>query len=242
MKTLTITDKSPIRNVLDAGLEEDVVLVRDGHAVALLTPFDDDDAEWYARERDPAFLESIRRAREQAKRGETVSEKDLDKLFAPIIDGIDMTGFSPPVSVETLQRTKCAAVPKSAGVYVVIRPDYRPPVFLAKSVGGWFKGHDPTDPPKCVKDNWVEDALILYIGKGGGKEGLKQRLWQFMQFGLGKNIGHRGGRLIWNLQNYRQLLIRWMETPKENPEEVETRLIDRFKSARGVRPFANLNK
>jgi hypothetical protein len=41
--------------------------------------FDDDDSDWYARERDPAFLNSIARAREQVRQGRTISHDDLKK-------------------------------------------------------------------------------------------------------------------------------------------------------------------
>lgn len=57
--------------------DEGVLIVRDGHVVALVTPFDDEDAEWYARERDPAFIASIARARDQAKEGETIGHDEL---------------------------------------------------------------------------------------------------------------------------------------------------------------------
>ena len=56
---------------------EDVVLMRDGHAVALVTTFDDDDLEWYAAERAPAFLASIARARQQVQQGHTRSQPEL---------------------------------------------------------------------------------------------------------------------------------------------------------------------
>ena len=56
---------------------EDVVLMRDGHAVALVTTFDDDDLEWYAVERAPAFLASIARARQQVRQGHTRSHQEL---------------------------------------------------------------------------------------------------------------------------------------------------------------------
>jgi len=58
---------------------EAVVLMGDGHAVALVTPFDDDDAEWYARERDPAFLESLASARQQVSAKRTKSHEQLKR-------------------------------------------------------------------------------------------------------------------------------------------------------------------
>src|SRR5215204_399685 len=121
MRAVKLTGTSSARELLPKD-SEDVLVIENGHAVALVTPFDDDDAEWYARERNPEFIESIRRAREQVKRGETLTESDLDILLSDNVDGIDLKQFSEPVSVETLRRTKCSQVPTDAGVYVVLRP------------------------------------------------------------------------------------------------------------------------
>jgi hypothetical protein len=40
---------------------------------------DDDEIYWYARERDPEFLASLLKAREQVKQGQTVSHEDLKR-------------------------------------------------------------------------------------------------------------------------------------------------------------------
>lgn len=242
MKTVTVHDRSPARQLLPKGPDQEIVVMRDGHAVALVVPFDDDDVEWYAHERDPVFIESIRRAREQVKRGETISDKELDRLFSDRIDGIDLSGFSPPISIGTLQRTKCSAVPTGPGVYLVLRPDQSKPKFLEKSVGGWFKQRDPSVAVDVLQLHWLDAATVLYIGKGNGKKGLKRRLREYVQFGLGKRIGHYGGRLIWHLQNHQQLLVRWRLTGKRNPDQVESELIEQFKSVHASRPFANLAK
>jgi len=76
MRRVIISPKRPLQEILPEK-DEDVLLVRDGHAVALIMSFDDDDLEWYARERDPTFIESIRRAREQAAKGQTVKHEEL---------------------------------------------------------------------------------------------------------------------------------------------------------------------
>jgi hypothetical protein len=57
--------------------DEELLLVRDGHAVALVIPFDDDDVDWYRREREPAFLESLARARRQVQERKTVRHRNL---------------------------------------------------------------------------------------------------------------------------------------------------------------------
>jgi hypothetical protein len=62
MKTIAVSDTTTVEEMIAAADDDDVVLLREGRPVALLTAFDDDDLDWYARERDPAFLESIARA------------------------------------------------------------------------------------------------------------------------------------------------------------------------------------
>jgi antitoxin (DNA-binding transcriptional repressor) of toxin-antitoxin stability system len=79
MKTVRLTKNSSLKNLLDKSRNEEVLLTRRGHAVALVVPFDDDDAEWYARERDPAFIASIARAREQVKEGKVIRHEDLKR-------------------------------------------------------------------------------------------------------------------------------------------------------------------
>ncbi len=79
MKTVIWTDNASWDEVLNQAGEEDVLILRDGHAVVLMTPFDDDDLAWYAREHDPAFLDSLARARRQVERGEVMSHGDLKK-------------------------------------------------------------------------------------------------------------------------------------------------------------------
>ena len=79
MKTIHCTEDSPWDDLLREAAQEEIVLVRDGHAVALITPFDDDDLRWYARERDPAFLASLATARQQVRAGRTVRHGDLKR-------------------------------------------------------------------------------------------------------------------------------------------------------------------
>ena len=77
MKRIKVNEKSTVQEIITQGGGEDVVIERDGHAIALVVPFDDDDREWYARERDPAFVKSITRAREQIRKGKVVSHEQL---------------------------------------------------------------------------------------------------------------------------------------------------------------------
>ena len=79
MKTINLTDTSSLEDVLKQAHEEETVVLRNGHAVALVVPFDDEDMAWYARERDPAFIDSIAKARAQAAAGKTVGHAELKR-------------------------------------------------------------------------------------------------------------------------------------------------------------------
>ncbi len=79
MKTVDWTDNLSLNDILKPGEQDEVILLKDGHAVALLTPFDDDDLQWFERERDPAFLASIAEARRQVEQGRTTGHADLKR-------------------------------------------------------------------------------------------------------------------------------------------------------------------
>ena len=79
MKTVTWTDNTAWADTVRQAEHEEVLVMRGGHAVALLMPFDDDDLEWYGRERNPQFLASIAEARRQVQEGRTISHGALKK-------------------------------------------------------------------------------------------------------------------------------------------------------------------
>ncbi len=95
-----------------------------------------------------------------------------------------------------------------------------------------------------LKSNWIENTVVVYIGKAGasGKDAtLRIRLKQYFSFGKGNNIGHYGGRLIWQLKNSKDLLVAWKPLTEEEPRTVEANLIQDFVSQYSKRPFANLS-
>lgn len=79
MRTVAWPGEGGWEELMRQAEKEEIVLVRDGHARALIVPFHDDDVEWLARERDPVFVASIERAREEAGAGNTISHADLKK-------------------------------------------------------------------------------------------------------------------------------------------------------------------
>jgi hypothetical protein len=133
-------------------------------------------------------------------------------------------------------------IPKSKGVYMILKLDGNPE-FLSVGTGGFFKGKNPNISIAELKANWVQDTIVIYIGKAG-KEGsnanLQSRLKQYFGFGQGRDIGHYGGRLIWQLKKSEDLVVCWKALPRDDPREVEANLIREFISKYSARPFANL--
>lgn len=136
-----------------------------------------------------------------------------------------------------------SSIPKIRGVYLVLNPNYQNPEYLQTGTGGHFKGKNPNVLLEELHSNWVENSLVVYIGKAGGEGSgatLHSRLKQYFSFGQGKNIGHWGGRLIWQLKNSADLIVCWKPLPTDAPRVYESQLIQTFVTAFSKRPFANL--
>lgn len=127
-------------------------------------------------------------------------------------------------------------LPDTNGVYLVLNIDNRPGEFLTVGSGGHFKGKDPNISLADLKSNWVDNTKVVYIGKATS---LRTRLRQYFGFGQGKNIGHYGGRLIWQIKYSKDLVVCWKSITTD-PREFEADLIQEFVKIYGCRPFANL--
>ncbi len=163
------------------------------------------------------------------------TKKDLENL-----------GFKGFIPVKELL-SNIQVIPEANGVYAVVRNNTSKPVFLENGTGGHFKERNPNVDLDTLKDKWVDDTEILYIGKAGGgnsKNKLKKRIKQYLYFGNGKKIGHWGGRYIWQLKDSAELNFCWKETTADTlPRDEEFRLITEFKETHDGRlPFANLRE
>ena len=158
------------------------------------------------------------------------------------IDELKKNGFGGFKTVGELWKDK-SSFPRIKGVYLVINPNYKKTEFITPGVGGYFKGKDPNISIAELTSNHVENSQVVYIGKAGstiGQATLYSRLGQYLRFGETKNVGHWGGRLIWQLKNHSNLIICWKPTQKEDPREVEKQLLSEYIKQFGRRPFANL--
>lgn len=143
------------------------------------------------------------------------------------------TGFL-PVSV---LRGNLSTVPASNGVYIVVRENTTAPVFLREGTGGYFKGKNPNVDITQLQKKYVSDSKVLYIGKATD---LHKRINQLLRFGAGVNVGHWGGRYLWQLSDSDELLIAWRETPDRDSSLVEISMLEDFRARHGKLPFANL--
>lgn len=146
--------------------------------------------------------------------------------------GLEKAGFRGFVSLARLEPT---AVPTHGGVYAVIREGDDDPVLLADSVGGHFKGKNPTVERSVLERKWVAGCTVVYIGKATS---LRSRLRQYRDFGCGKPVGHWGGRYIWQLEDCSDLLVAWRS--EVEPRDAERALLADFTARYGRLPFANI--
>ena len=157
------------------------------------------------------------------------------------LTSIKSNGFSGFVKISDLIQND-SVIPKEKGTYMVLSIDGSMPAFVSKGSGGFFKGKDPNASIDKLKNNWVEGTRVLYIGKAGGPSSqatLNSRLKQYLRFGQSKNVGHWGGRYIWQIKDSQNLMICWNPTI-EDPREVEMLLIQNFLKEYFKLPFANL--
>lgn len=151
------------------------------------------------------------------------------------IDEIKKAGFTGFKKMSELFLDS-SMLPNNNGVYLVLNIDNKPGEFLTVGSGGHFKGKDPNISLTDLKSNWVDKTKVVYIGKATS---LRSRLRQYFSFGQGKNIGHYGGRLIWQIKYSKDLVVCWKSLTTD-PREFEADLIQQFVKTFGCRPFANL--
>jgi hypothetical protein len=83
---------------------------------------------------------------------------------------------------------------------------------------------------------------IGQCGSGESNGTLHSRIIDYIKYGNGILIGHRGVRYIWQLSDYMNLFLTYKTVSNEDPREVERSLILKFIEIHGALPFANLSK
>lgn len=155
---------------------------------------------------------------------------------------LELMGFCGFLKISEL-RKDTGMLPAEQGVYSILWRGLSGPDFLEIGTGGWFKGVDPNVDLSILRENWIAGPQIVYIGKAGagasGKRGLRKRLTEYLDFGHGRPIGHKGGRFIWQIKESGDLLVCW-KTVLISPETLESEMLRTFVLEHGRLPFANL--
>ena len=156
---------------------------------------------------------------------------------------VDSLGIDKMTYVKNLKKS-CDCISEKPGVYFVIGNYADTPEFLVKGSGPEFYVKEGVVkalnyPVEKLERNWVDDTWIMYIGKTDGS--LRDRLSDYVRFGMGEEVAHRGGRAIWQLPDSDNLVIGWkvIEGPG-NAAQKEKDLLEEFKIRHtGHLPFAN---
>ena len=154
------------------------------------------------------------------------------------IDDLRQRGFGGFVSLARLGRPEPQELPVLAGyMSCSVSGRARPSSWSAVS-GGWWKRQDPTVPVERLEREWVQSAPTLYIGKAMS---LRERIGELLRFSDGDaKARHWGGRLLWQIEAPRELVLGWRKEPAYGG--VETDLLDEFIAEFGRLPFANLKR
>ena len=160
----------------------------------------------------------------------------IEKMIAELEIEEKLLKWSEPITVANLYKQNCASIPKCPGVYRVICPGQSIPSINETSSNTSAMLYD--ESKLRDKYNQCKDKKTLYIGKANGKNGLQQRLRQYILYGYNKSKIHKGGRAIWQLKDSKDFMIEYACV--DNPEEMEQYLITKYKEQNnGTYPLAN---
>ena len=83
------------------------------------------------------------------------------------VPGLRQQGFEGFLKVRELRQAPRNPVPAEPGVYLFLHTLAAAPEFLIEGTGGRFKNRDPNVSPERLRKEWVEGALIVYVGQSG---------------------------------------------------------------------------
>lgn len=138
-------------------------------------------------------------------------------------------------TLEELHYTNCNTLPCQPGIYRVLVPEKVPVTFIESPHNSSAESY----PIVLLEQKYdlCADKSVLYIGKANGRGGLRQRVRQYIKYGWGAAVNHKGGRAVWQVENFPILLLDYEVC--EDCEQREHELLAAFKRENGVYPLAN---
>lgn len=139
-------------------------------------------------------------------------------------------------------------MPDHHGIYLVLREHNFKPEFISEGTAGFYKRLNPNIDIQTLKDNWIEQSHVLYIGKAGGVHSngqidsstLEEKITSFIKFGMGNNTSHWSGRFIWQIKNADNLYIAYWQCRGINPVEAEKEMLRDYYLKYDRLPFGNV--
>lgn len=129
-------------------------------------------------------------------------------------------------------------IPETRGIYRIVLPEGMQVAFSAE-----IKGHPVADAYDVGllerKYEQTGCSELLYIGKAGGRRGLRQRIRQYLLYGFGEGNNHRGGRAVFQITGFEKLICVWEECME--CEKEEHRLLKEFFGACGEKTYPVAN-
>ena len=80
-----------------------------------------------------------------------------------LINEFKSEGFSGFVTIDELMKNNCSQIPTKKGIYIVIRKSNKKPTFMIESVGGHFKGKNPTVDISKLESQWAKLNLFAVL-------------------------------------------------------------------------------
>jgi len=144
-------------------------------------------------------------------------------------------------TVEKLYENKCAKISeisKSSGIYMLEFPDDKSTIDFNES----SKDKDNKYSIENLKEKFNKgNGKIVYIGKATSKKGgLRKRLGDYIKYAYGKNVSHRGGRAVWQIQGWEKLKVYWYPMhDADAAKDLEAKLQIKYKKNNKTLPLAN---
>lgn len=141
--------------------------------------------------------------------------KDFKILFSNVMDSL----FSDTYKEKTLENYKnryFEELPKESGIYVIKNSDNKPIEILENpDKDNIHKKYESNFQEKCKNIN----KLYLYIGKTNAKRGIQNRLSNYIKYGYGKNVPHKGGYHLWFVKNNKYLFANYATIEEINEKQ-----------------------
>lgn len=152
---------------------------------------------------------------------------------------LEYAGFQGFHSVDDLQEDSSLLPHQKPGIYFVLHSDVNDPEFFQGDALGFSNGKNLNVSMIELKNKWVDDALVVYIGKS---KNLRKRVKELISFCDEKDGGHHwGGRYLWHIKDAKYLLyVCWAFCNYSDIDGYEIRLQRKFEHYYRQLPFANL--